>query len=182
MGDILLTSGGTYLTGLYFSGQKYYPHIDENDAEDKSSGGKTSAIGAGKYPLTQCPLALSVFDTVYKYLDVYFSGNEPIIPVPISLEELKISVFRKAILSILLEIPYGKTMTYGEVAARAEKILHHRVSARAAGQAVGHNPISIIIPCHRVIGAGGALVGYGGGLERKSALLALEKQAAGHRR
>ena len=85
--------------------------------------------------------------------------------------------FRKAVYDILLTIPYGQTMTYGEIAnIIAEQNGVERMSAQAVGGAVGHNPISIIIPCHRVIGAYGSLTGYAGGLDRKIELLKLEKQ------
>ena len=86
------------------------------------------------------------------------------------------TAFRKAVWEILQQIPYGQTMTYGQI---AEQIASERgivrMSAQAVGGAVGHNPVSIIVPCHRVLGAGGSLTGYGGGLDRKKALLELEK-------
>jgi methylated-DNA-[protein]-cysteine S-methyltransferase len=87
------------------------------------------------------------------------------------------TLFQSAVWSILLQIPYGGTMTYGEIAERIrqEKKLPH-MSAQAVGQAVGHNPVSIIVPCHRVIGSDGSLTGYAGGLDRKEWMLALEKE------
>lgn len=157
LGNMLMTSDGVSLTGLYFEGQRYYP--------------------AALPPLSPLPLPQKVralFDDVRRYLDEYFSGKEPGIHIPIRLDALDASPFRIAIFKVLLAIPYGKTISYGQAAGIAQQMLHHRVSARATGQAVGHNPISIIIPCHRVVGADGSLTGYGGGLERKKALLAIE--------
>lgn len=152
LGDILLTSDGECLTGLFFAGQRYFPSIQ-----------------------TVVQKRIPLFDDVCNYLDEYFSGKQSNIHIPIMLERLNATPFRIAIFKILLTIPYGKTISYGQAARLAEEALHHRVSARAAGQAVGHNPVSIIIPCHRVIGSDGSLTGYGGGIERKAALLSLEK-------
>ena len=108
-----------------------------------------------------------------EWLDIYFGGKEPGFTPPISLHTTS---FRKTVYDILLTIPYGQTMTYGEIASiLAEQQGVKRMSAQAVGSAVGHNPISIIIPCHRVVGADGSLTGYAGGLDKKTALLKLEK-------
>ena len=152
IGGITLASDGEALTGLWFEGQKYYP---QNLIAESSEV---------KQP---------IFTETVKWLDIYFSGKEPGFTPPISLNT---TPFRKAVYDILLTIPYGQTMTYGEIAniiANQQGAEH--MSAQAVGSAVGHNPISIIIPCHRVVGADGSLTGYAGGLDKKTALLKLEK-------
>ena len=152
LGEITLASNGETLTGLWFDGQKYYPH---NLAAESTES------------------ELPIFTQTSKWLDIYFSGEEPDFTPPLSLQT---TIFRKAVYDILLTIPYGQTMTYGEIARIiAERQGIERMSAQAVGGAVGHNPIGIIIPCHRVIGADGSLTGYAGGLDKKIALLKLEK-------
>ena len=111
---------------------------------------------------------LPVFDTAKRWLDVYFRGIAPDFTPPLNLRG---SEFRKAVWEILLTIPFGKTMTYGQIAARFSS----RMSAQAIGGAVGHNPVAIIVPCHRVLGANGKLTGYAGGLDKKVGLLELER-------
>ena len=111
---------------------------------------------------------LPVFDTAKRWLDVYFRGFSPDFTPPLNLRG---SGFRKAVWEILLTIPFGKTMTYGQIAARFSS----RMSAQAVGNAVGHNPVALIVPCHRVLGANGKLTGYAGGLDKKIRLLELEK-------
>lgn len=106
-----------------------------------------------------------------RWLDVYFSGREPDFTPPLHPAG---SPFRQAVWQLLLEIPYGQTTTYGA-------LLGDGASARAVGGAVGRNPISIIVPCHRVIGADGSLTGYAGGVDRKIRLLALERQGTKRR-
>ncbi len=116
---------------------------------------------------------LPLFKDVDRWLDAYFSGVDPGFMLPI---DFRATGFRREVWDILLTIPYGKTMSYGEIAsiiARRRGI--PKMSAQAVGGAVGRNPISIIVPCHRVIGSDGSLVGYGGGLDRKLALLKLER-------
>ena len=115
---------------------------------------------------------LPVFDAVKTWLDIYFSGKEPDFMPPIHLTG---SPFRLSVWKLLQQIPYGKTMTYGELARRiaGQRGLLH-MSAQAVGGAVGHNPISIIVPCHRVVGSDGSLTGYAGGVDKKQRLLALE--------
>ena len=115
---------------------------------------------------------LGLFADTAHWLDLYFGGSVPNLTPPLSPEG---TPFRRKVWDILLRIPYGKTMTYGEIAAeiaRAEGL--PRMSAQAVGGAVGHNPIAIIIPCHRVIGADGSLTGYASGLDKKRYLLTLE--------
>ena len=108
-----------------------------------------------------------------QWLDVYFAGKEPDFT---PLLHLVGSDFRQAVWNILLSIPYGRTMTYGQIAKQLAKNTGiDKMSAQAVGGAVGHNPISIIVPCHRVVGASGSLTGYAGGLDKKIALLELEK-------
>lgn len=152
LGGITLASSGEALTGLWFEGQKYYP---QNLVAESSE------------------VKLPIFTETVKWLDFYFSGKEPGFTPPISLHT---TPFRKAVYDILLTIPYGQTMTYGEIARiLAEQQGAEHMSAQAVGSAVGHNPVSIIIPCHRVVGADGSLTGYAGGLDKKTALLKLEK-------
>lgn len=104
-----------------------------------------------------------------RWLDVYFTGREPDFTPPLHPAG---SSFRQAVWQLLLEIPYGQTTTYG---ALAKRLNAGRMSAQAVGGAVGHNPISIIVPCHRVVGTNGSLTGYAGGLDRKIRLLEMEK-------
>ena len=154
LGGITMASDGTALTGLWFEGQKYFAAGLDEDHEERM---------------------LPVFEEAEKWLIIYFSGREPDFIPPL---HMKTTNFRKSVWEILLSIPYGVTMTYGEIALRiGEKKGQGRVSARAVGDAVAHNAISLIIPCHRVIGADGSLTGYAGGTERKRKLLGMEKPA-----
>ena len=149
LGRILLASDDAGLSGLWFvERQRYFAlGLDEERVERESR-----AIAEAK-----------------RWLDVYFSGKEPGFSVPLSISG---SAFRQEVCRIMLGIPYGKTMTYGEIASLiAERHGMERMSARAVGGAVGRNEISIIIPCHRVLGSGGSLTGYGGGIWRKVRLL-----------
>lgn len=151
LGGITMASDGDALIGLWFDGQKYFADVLDNEYEDRM---------------------LPVFEETDRWLDIYFSGKEPDHTPPI---RMKTSGFRKAVWEMLLTIPYGKTMTYGDIAKTiAEKRGISTMSAQAVGGAVGHNAISLIIPCHRVIGADGSLTGYAGGIERKRTLLKLE--------
>lgn len=151
LGEIILTGGGDALTGLWFSGGKVPAQL---------SGGELEA--------RETP----VFARTMRWLDIYFSGREPDF-----LPELRMAgtPFQRRVWALLRTIPYGETTTYGELAKRlAAELGLHRMSARAVGGAMGRNPVSIIVPCHRVVGAGGSLTGYAGGLERKRGLLACE--------
>ena len=145
-----MASYGDSLCGLWFDGQKYFASTVKGETEDKT---------------------LPVFEQTKKWLDIYFSGNEPDFTPKLSLNG---SEFRKAVWDILLTIPYGQTLTYGDIARQLVAQQGGRVSAQAVGGAVGHNPISLIIPCHRVVGTNGSLTGYAGGLEKKVQLLELE--------
>ena len=152
LGDILLAADDTGLTGLWFEGQKYYALY--LDAEHKEK---------------EIPL----FKDVKRWLDIYFSGNEPVFKLPLHFTGTD---FQNEVWEILYSIPYGKTMTYGEIAKQlAKKRGIKQMSAQAVGGAVGHNEISIIVPCHRVVGSNGSLTGYAGGIDKKIKLLELEK-------
>lgn len=152
LGTILLAADDTGLTGLWFEGQKYFAQGLDKETEEKE---------------------FSVFQTARRWLDVYFSGQAPDFQVPLHFQG---TTFQKEVWKILLSIPYGETTTYGAIAKQlaAKRGLPH-LSAQAVGSAVGHNKISIIVPCHRVIGADGSLTGYAGGIWRKEKLLALEQ-------
>ena len=152
LGEMLLAADETGVTGLWFAGQKYFArHLDKEHAEKE----------------------IPLFATVKHWLDVYFAGSEPDFTVPLHFTG---TAFQNEVWGILCAIPYGRTTTYGEIAKQlaARRGLPH-MSAQAVGGAVGHNPISILVPCHRVVGLGGHLTGYAGGLERKRCLLALEQ-------
>lgn len=151
LGDLLLAADEEGLTGLWFVGQKYYAH----GLPDESIWQETKILTETR-----------------RWLDTYFSGEEPKFTPPLHPVG---TAFRQAVWKILLQIPYGQTVTYGEIAQQlaAEQGIP-TMSAQAVGGAVGHNKISIIIPCHRVIGADGSLTGYAGGIDKKIALLKLE--------
>ena len=152
-GEVLLAVSGTALTGLWFTGQK---HFARTLSQPLPTPGDDPALDAAK-----------------RWLTAYFAGKRP----PLSQLELapEGTAFQMAVWRVLLGIPYGTVVSYGEVAQETACLLGRKSSsARAAGAAVGRNPISIVIPCHRVVGADGALTGYAGGLERKIALLKLE--------
>lgn len=149
LGGILIAADGGGLTGLWFDGQKYFARTLPEIYEEKET-----------------PVLLEA----KRWLDIYFSGEEPDFVPPLAPEG---SDFQKAVWRLLTEIPYGKTVTYGELARKLSK--DGKMSAQAVGGAVGHNDISIIIPCHRVVGTSGSLTGYAGGLDKKIKLLELEK-------
>ena len=151
MGGILLAGDGNGLTGLWFEGQKYF------------------AYGLGsEYEAREVP----VFEETRRWLTAYFSGRKPQNQVPLHFLGTD---FQKEVWKILCTIPYGRTITYGKIAARiaAERGISH-MSAQAVGGAVGHNKISVLVPCHRIIGTNGSLTGYAGGIDRKVKLLELE--------
>ncbi len=151
IGGITLASDGTSLIGLWFDGEKYLGDILSDDYEEKD---------------------LPVFAETGRWLDIYFSGKDPGFLPPLS---MRTTAFRKRVWEIMLQIPFGQTMTYGQIAAQiAKENGVPRMSAQAVGGAVGHNSISLIIPCHRVIGSNGSLTGYAGGIDKKIALLKLE--------
>lgn len=148
LGGMMMGSDGESLTGLWFGGQKFFRNTLCETAEKKQ---------------------LPVFEDTCRWLEIYFSGRNPGF-----MPSLKLSgtPFRMSVWRILLSIPYGHTLTYGDIARQiaAERGVH-TMSAQAVGGAVGHNPISIIVPCHRVIGTDGSLTGYAGGMDRKIWLL-----------
>ena len=152
LGEMTLASDGEALTGLWFDGQKHFPRGLEEAGKDDFQ---------------------PVFDDTRRWLDIYFTGREPdfkpqLRPVG--------TAFQQWVWQTLLRIPYGETTTYGAIAKLlASETDSSSMSAQAVGNAVGRNPILIIIPCHRVIGADGNLTGYAGGIKRKQALLQLEK-------
>lgn len=151
LGGITLASDGEALIGLWFDGQKHFGEVLGREREERD---------------------LPVFEQADRWLDVYFSGREPDFTPPL---RLRTTAFRRVVWELLLVVPYGQTVTYGQLAAEAARRMgRDRMSARAVGGAVGHNAISLIVPCHRVVGADGSLTGYAGGVERKRWLLALE--------
>ncbi|MBO4919158.1 MAG: methylated-DNA--[protein]-cysteine S-methyltransferase [Erysipelotrichaceae bacterium] len=147
--DLVMVSDGTYLTGLCFEGSE---DIKDIGGEEKD---------------------LPVFTDTVRWLDIYFQGKKPDFVPEYKADAA--SSFRKEVWKLLEEIPCGKTVTYGELAEKiAERKGIRKMSAQAVGNAVGANPICIIVPCHRVMGRNGNLTGYGGGLKNKLALLKLE--------
>ena len=152
LGPITLACDEDAIIGSWFNGQRYFGNILPEQTEQKEQ-----------------PL----FADAKRWLDVYFSGRAPDFLPPLRYNS---TPFRKTVCEIMLTIPYGRTMTYGEIAAEiARQQGLEKMSAQAVGGAVGHNPISLMIPCHRVVGTNGSLTGYAGGLWRKEALLALER-------
>ena len=151
LGGILLAADETGLTGLWFDGQKFFARDLPAECVEQN----TPALSEVK-----------------RWLDIYFTGKEPDFMPP--LHPIG-SAFRRSVWDILLRIPYGQTSTYGEIARQlAEKQGRPRIAAQAVGGAVGHNKISIIIPCHRVVGTNGSLTGYAGGIDKKVKLLEWE--------
>ena len=151
LGGILLAADAVGLTGLWFDGQKYFARGLSSEQEKRE---------------------LPVLLEAKRWLDIYFTGKEPDFLPPLHPNG---SAFRRSVWEILLQIPYGRTTTYGEIARLlSEKRGLSRMSAQAVGGAVGHNAISIIIPCHRVVGTNGSLTGYAGGVDKKVKLLELE--------
>ena len=151
LGDILLAADEVGLAGLWFEGQKYFANTLPNEHISQET---------------------EILIKAKKWLDIYFSGKEPKFIPPLHPTG---SEFRQAVWQILLQIPYGQTITYGEIVRKlAETKNTSRMSAQAVGGAVGHNEISIIIPCHRVVGTNGSLTGYAGGIDKKISLLELE--------
>lgn len=150
LGEIIFTCDGKHLTSVFFAGQKY--------ADDYLSADAVQ----GSFP---------ILEETKTWLSEYFRGN---VPDWLPAMQLSGTEFQKRVWELLMEIPYGKTVTYGELAKKLDC-----KSAQAVGGAVGRNPISILVPCHRVMGAGGKLTGYAGGVEKKEYLLRLEKENRG---
>lgn len=153
IGQITLAGTNDQLVGLWLKDQKYFGDtLPEASVENNH---------------------LELFDKTKKWLDEYFAGNNP------KISELPLqpigNEFRQTVWTILSQIPYGETITYKKIAQKAAKILGKKtMSCQAVGGAVGHNPISIIIPCHRVVGTNGSLTGFSGGIKKKIRLLELE--------
>lgn len=151
LGEIMIAADEKGLTGLWFVGQKYFALYLDKDNEEKE---------------------IPVLKEAKKWLDIYFSGKEPKFKLPLHFTGTD---FQNEIWEILYTIPYGKTMTYGEIANILVKRKGlKRMSAQAVGGAVGKNEISIIVPCHRVVGSNGSLTGYAGGISKKIELLKME--------
>lgn len=154
LGPMLLAADSVGLTGLWFEGQKYFALALEAEHSEQE---------------------IPVLASAKQWLHIYFSGSEPDFTPPLHLIG---TAFQKEVWEILRRIPYGQVTTYGAIAAQiaARRGLAH-MSAQAVGGAVGHNPISVLVPCHRVVGSQGALTGYAGGIDKKRALLRLEAVA-----
>lgn len=153
VGEMIMASNGQELIGLWFADQKKYPVFKDEDAVILDE--------------------LDVFHQTIKWLDIYFSGKEPGFVPPLTLMGTD---FRQLTARLLQAIPYGTTITYGELGKIIAPILDRKsMSAQAVGGAVGHNTIAVIVPCHRVVGADGKLTGYAGGVWRKEYLLRLEQ-------
>ncbi len=152
LGELLLVSDGEALCGLYFEGQRYYPALPE--AEERPE--------------------LSVFEKTRAWLRAYFAGERPETDVPLRPDG---TAFQRAVWELLREIPYGETVSYGALADMLAACRGRPCSARAVGGAVGRNPVSILVPCHRIVGADGSLTGYAGGTDRKRKLLEIERGA-----
>ena len=151
LGGILLAADEVGLAGLWFEGEKYFANILGPEQQER----ETPALQMAK-----------------RWLDVYFGGQEPDFTPPLHPAG---SAFQQEVWALLRQIPYGETTTYRALAeAVARKRGLRQMSAQAVGGAVGHNPISIIVPCHRVVGTNGSLTGYAGGVDKKERLLTLE--------
>lgn len=150
LGEMLLCAGAGGLCGAWFEGQAHFAAGLSDFAENPEN---------------------QILRDAAQFLDAYFSGNAPEMKLPLSLCG---TPFQCAVWEMLRQIPFGQSVTYGEIAAALSVKHERRVSARAVGGAVGRNPLSVIVPCHRVLGAGGMLTGYAGGLARKRYLLTLE--------
>ncbi|MCL2115600.1 MAG: methylated-DNA--[protein]-cysteine S-methyltransferase [Methanobrevibacter sp.] len=153
IGEITLGSNGVNLIGLWIEGQKYHGSNLARKMVEKND--------------------IPIFNSTIEWLDSYFTGEKPNVSeltlAPIGTE------FRQKVWKILCKIPYGELITYGDIAKKiASEMNKKTMSAQAVGGAVGHNPISIIIPCHRVVGSNGSLTGYAGGISKKIKLLELE--------
>lgn len=153
LGELMIASDGQNILGVWLKGQKYFAITVSEEMEQKDD--------------------IPVFVKTKKWLNRYFAGQKP------SINELPLAPsgneFRQNVWKLLCEIPYGETTTYGEIARKIAKQMNKTsMSAQAVGGAVGHNPVSIIIPCHRVVGTGGNLTGYAGGIDIKIKLLKLE--------
>lgn len=152
LGGITMASDGERLAGLWFDGQKYFADALDKEHEERPN--------------------LEIFDSTRRWLDIYFTGKAPDFTPPLL---MRTTPFRRRVWEIMLTIPFGRSMTYGGIARQIarERGLSSMLS-QAVGGAVGHNSISLIIPCHRVVGTNGSLTGYAGGIDKKMRLLQME--------
>ena len=153
LGRMLATAEDNALTGLYFVGQQYYPAAAADWQEDGQA---------------------QLFDALRRRLDEYFAGHRLLFDLPLNPGGKRGTPFQRAVWDAIAGVPFGATTTYSALALRCGR----PAAARASGAATGRNPISLIIPCHRIVGSGGALTGYAGGLGRKRTLLAFERAVA----
>ena len=152
LGNMLLAADDVGLRGLWFEGQKYFASTLNDECVPREN---------------------EILKSTRRWLDIYFYGIKPNFTPKLHVIG---SEFRRAVWRILLQIPYGEVTTYGYIAKKLAKTLNvPNMSAQAVGGAVAHNPVSIIIPCHRVVGAKGSLIGYAGGIDKKLELLRLEQ-------
>ena len=153
LGRMLATAEDRALTGLYFVGQQHYPGATADWRDDPQA---------------------QPFDALRRQLDAYFAGQRRVFDLPLAPGGGRATPFQRAVWDAIAGVPFGATTTYSALAAQCGR----PAAARASGAATGRNPISLIIPCHRILGSGGALTGYAGGLERKRTLLAFEPALA----
>ena len=187
LGHILMAADEVGLTGLWLEGQKHYAKKLPRELQEVCMVQDTAVLQetcwtqmawGDKSQMVDVDVELPIFTAAKCWLDQYFSGQVPKVEVPIHLEGTD---FQKEVWQILCEIPYGQTTTYSKIAKEvAAKRGVSRMSAQAVGGAVGHNPISIIVPCHRVIGSDGSLTGYAGGIDKKIFMLELERKQKNH--
>ena len=149
IGTLTLSSDGTSITGCWFDNDRYFGYGIDEPVERKDD--------------------LAVFEQARGWLDRYFAGDAPD-PRELPLAA-RATAFQQQVREAMLDIPYGQTTTYGAIAKRIEQQTGKRQSARAVGGAVGHNPLCLIVPCHRVVGSNGSLTGFGGGIDMKVKLL-----------
>lgn len=155
LGSITIASDEASVTGIWFENSRFFGETLSEKCMNQATAAAEQAV---------------------HWLDIYFNNKIPDFTPPLL---LKGTDFRMTVWKMLLDIPYGKTVSYGDIAkAVAKRRGIEKMSAQAVGNAVGHNPISIIVPCHRVVGSKGSLTGYGGGIKRKKELLRLESNAA----
>lgn len=158
LGKIVVASDGENIVGLWFENGRYFAEGLQKERQEQDD--------------------LPIFREADHWLDIYFSSKEPDFLPPLLVRG---SDFRQRVCQLISQIPYGQTATYGELAQKIAKERGvEKMSAQAVGGAVGHNPISLMIPCHRVVGTNGSLTGYGGGIQRKVKLLQLERVDMSH--
>lgn len=152
IGALTLASDGEALVGCWFENDRFFGYGVRESMEDEGD--------------------LPVFDQARCWLDRYFAGERPV-PTELPLSA-RGSAFQHRVWDVLVDIPYGQTVTYGQIAKRLAAATGGNMSAQAVGGAVGRNPLCVIVPCHRVMGASGNLTGFGGGIATKKKLLELE--------